>query len=73
MKYILSLLFLTLSLLVLATSLYSSYKAQAKSPPVVVCEPWAETKQWALDKCHDENDDIVCIVASSGMEQCRFE
>ena len=68
-------LILSISFGMIALVMYldGSMQVKAKSPPVVVCEPWAQTKQWTLDKCHDENDDIVCMVLSSGMEQCKFD
>jgi hypothetical protein len=68
-------LILTVFLLILAiyVNVQSYNDTKAKSPPVVTCEPWAETKQWTLDRCHDENDEIVCMVFSSGMGQCKFK
>jgi hypothetical protein len=46
---------------------------RAKSSPVVSCVPWSSGQRWSLERCADENDEIVCILASSGMMSCKFE
>ena len=37
------------------------------------CVLWADIKPWAVTRCEDWNTGEICMIASSGMMQCKLE